>query len=104
MTVITVSYQDHSPAMYLSECSCSEHKKYYLMGFFRRVEGEGANSKMLVRFKCKAEWFITDSGSMQDCSLLEVFLAKYLGREAKFVLSLVVGLSASLIIPTVMPL
>lgn len=39
----------------------------------------------------------------QDCSLLAVFLAKYLGREAKFVLYLVVGLSASLITPTVMP-
>lgn len=77
------------------------------MGCFKRVEGEGANSKTLVLFKCEAECFIADSGSRgqnQDCSLLKVFLAKYLGREAEFVLFLVVGLSASLIAPTVMPL
>lgn len=33
------------------------------MGSFKRVEGEGANSKVLVGFKYEAEWFVADGGS-----------------------------------------
>lgn len=75
------------------------------MGSFKRVEGKGANSKILVGFRCKVEGFIASSDSMNrtDCSLLKVFLTKYVGRKAEFLLS-VVGLSASLIASTVTPL
>lgn len=58
-----VFFQEPGPAVYLLGSSCSEHSCYYQMGSFKRVEGEVANSKMLVGFKCEAEWFIADGGS-----------------------------------------